>query len=229
MMNMRDAFDEVPFDGFIIPGGGSQKDPRDVKSLPSWTLHRLDVAKRLSEIHSEEQQFLVLSGGTTHKPPVLDEHGYPIYEADSAAAYLMSLGVPSKDIWKETSSYDTIGNAYFCRMMTEHTHLRFLLVITSDFHAERTKEIFDFVFSLPPVNNAPYTLRYLPLSHTTEDMDARVKREQESLASFNELKKQFRTFAEFHKWMLTEHKAYAPRKLGEPRGDALDAAVSGTY
>jgi hypothetical protein len=58
--------------------------------------------------------------------------------------------IPSTLLLIETSSYDTIGNAFWAR--TSHIDVRGwsdLLIITSSFHMDRTKQIFDWVFALP--------------------------------------------------------------------------------
>lgn len=97
------------YDAVIIPGGGlSQNQP-----LP-WVSARLDAALR----HAEETQFfLVLSRGTTHKPPPLDADGFPVDESMASARYLIDRGVAPSRVLIESWSLDTIGNAAFSRLM----------------------------------------------------------------------------------------------------------------
>ncbi len=52
--------------------------------------------------------------------------------------------MPAERIWAETASLDTIGNAYFARVIhTDPAGLRRLLVVNSAFHMPRTRMIFD--------------------------------------------------------------------------------------
>ena len=91
---------------------------------------------------------LCLSAGTAHAPQLLSPSGLPVWEATASAAHCLrgnaSLGLPGvappTDVLVETTSYDTIGNAYFARVgHTDVAGWRRLLVITSDFHMERSK------------------------------------------------------------------------------------------
>lgn len=57
--------------------------------------------------------------------------------------------MPAEWILRETSSYDTLGNAFFS--LTEHAiplRWRRPLVITSSFHMLRSRSAFDGVFAL---------------------------------------------------------------------------------
>ena len=57
---------------------------------------------------------LCSGGGTPHVPAVLGPTGHVIHESTAYAHYLATeQDVPASCILKETSSYDTIGNAYF--------------------------------------------------------------------------------------------------------------------
>ena len=57
---------------------------------------------------------LCSGGGTPHVPAVLGPTGHVIHESTAYAHYLATeRNVPASCILKETSSYDTIGNAYF--------------------------------------------------------------------------------------------------------------------
>ena len=134
----------VRFDAVVIPGGGLN----EVHEPAAWVTARLDAALRHD---SETDAYLVLSRGTTHKPPPLDADGFPVDESAASARYLVRHGVSPRRVLLESWSLDTIGNAAFARLM--HADLRRwkrVLVVTSAFHMARTRAIFDWVFALPP-------------------------------------------------------------------------------
>ena len=187
-----------------------------------------------------------LSGGTPHKPPPLDDAGFPITEAAGSAKRLLEMNVPASDIMEEGYSLDTLGNAYFLR----NTHIdpgRYnkMIVITNDWHMPRTKAYFEAVFSLPsaasPIKNPNSWLH----QHSHPDLQieyeevgpalqgdvlrARMDREQKSLQMFLEqTKREFSNMEELHSFLFTKHKAYQSSRLLEPHAK-LDASVSKTY
>lgn len=100
---------------------------------------------------------IVLSGGgTPHKrPPVDPVTGHPLHESTACARYLMRGGgngagagikgwaVPPGSLLKETSSMDTLGNAYFTMVSQAVPRgWRRLAVVTSSFHLQRAKALF---------------------------------------------------------------------------------------
>lgn len=94
--------------------------------------------------------FITLSGGTPHKPNPRDSRGFQIWESTAAARGLIEMGVPADQIMEESFSLDTVGNAYFLRAVhTDPASIRKLVVITNDWHMDRTRAIFSYVFSLP--------------------------------------------------------------------------------
>lgn len=65
---------------------------------------------------------------------------------DEMVALALELGVPSKDILKETYSRSTYENAvYSKKVMMEHNY-QSAIVVTTDWHSKRSKFIFDKVF-----------------------------------------------------------------------------------
>jgi len=116
------------FHAILVPGGGLLKNGR----LPSWTKRRLDLA---IERHNAKGYIIALSAGTVYKPPPLNGKGFPLFESVAAAEYLAARGINPKRILTEKCSYDTIGNAYFSRVIhTEPRGWSRLLVITSAFN-----------------------------------------------------------------------------------------------
>lgn len=67
-------------------------------------------------------------------------------EAEAMKEYATVLGVSPDVIFKEEESKDTIGNAYFCKIQYLRVHhWNKVIVITSDYHMNRTKLIFEKV------------------------------------------------------------------------------------
>lgn len=204
-----------PVDAIVVPGGGSQRGP-SARSLPVSVRRRLDLAIVRWYEHQEKfpssplPKILVLSAGTVHRPNYVNRGGWPISEASSGAQYILEVTeddlrrpIPRELIFQEGVSLDTIGNAYFLRVIhTDPAEWRSLHVITSGYHLERTQAIFEFVFSALPTGVAPgdearakeraddYRLSFeastdkdVPLA----DLSVRVERETNSLRSFRSL------------------------------------------
>ena len=200
----------MPYDAIIVPGGGLQPDG----TLPPWVVPRFDRALAAA---SAATYIMPLSAGTVHKPPPLDSTGAPVFEAIAGARYLIGRGFPADRIIPEIASWETLGNAYFCRVIhVEPRRFRRLLVITSAFHSARTEAIFRAVFALEPLPVA-YELDFEATPDTgvaPDALAARCERERRSLADLLTKVGQWRSLAEFHQWMYTEHRTYAPRLLG---------------
>lgn len=194
------------YDAIVIPGGGLTAGG----GVPLWVQRRLD---RAIEIRKDEY-IIALSAGTTHKAPPKNKDGFPVFESVAAGEYLVKKGIDAGCILLETCSYDTIGNAYFSRMIhTAPLGLRKLLVITSGFHMPRTRAIFEWVYGLSGgLGDGPYELDFEATPDDGLDaaaLAARKEREQKSLENVTRLRDSMKTFEEFHRWLFTEHDAYA--------------------
>ena len=206
------------YDAVLVPGGGL----RPEGALPPLVLDRLEAARALAG----EAPIIPLSAMTLHRAPPLDAAGFPVLESIAAARALLARGVPAERIWAETASLDTIGNAYFARVI--HTHpagLRRLLVVNSAFHTPRTRMVFDWVFGLPPAE-PPYALDY----HTVPDrglteagLEARRAKEVARMESLRRTIPRIASLAALHRWLFTEHRAYAAG--ADPSSDAPPAAA----
>ncbi len=203
------------YDAIIIPGGGV----RDGGTLPDWVQRRFDLA--LSRWQGD--YLICLSAGTTYKPLPRDTQGYPLFESVAGAHYLLSRGVPATKILTETASYDTIGNAYFARTLhTDPLGLRRLLVVTSAFHMPRTRAIFEWVFGLS-VTNPPYTLEFAAASDEGLDpamLRVRHAKEAEGLQRLLPLTQHIRTLPDLHRFLFTQHDAYAVARFTYTRPTA---------
>ncbi len=191
------------FDAIVVPGGGV----RPGWEIPEWSKRRLD---RAAELYQGEYVIL-LSAGTTHRSPPVDERGFTICESVAGAKYLISKGIPADRILTETHSYDTIGNAFFARVIhTDPRRLRRLLVVTSEFHMPRTRAIFDWLFALTP--SFGYELVYDAVSDAGIDTTAasvRQAKEARSLEGFRRTSSAISTLADAHRWLFTSHNAYS--------------------
>lgn len=196
----------VMYDAVIIPGGGLTRSGE----VPGYVRLRLDRAL------GEEAGYLIpLSFGTTHISPPLDAEGFPIAEFIAAADYLKRNGVGADSILPEAVSLDTIGNAYFCRVIhTEPLGLRKLLVVTNKLHMPRTREIFDWLFGM----QASYDIDYLAVENggIAEDvLRERIAKESNGRDNVLRLKQRIHSLKEFHRWLYSEHAAYASGKKPE--------------
>lgn len=202
-------------DAILIPGGGV----RAGGDLPPWVANRLDRAIE----RRGDGYLIVLSAGTPHRPPPLDDHGYPVVEAMAEARYLLRRGVPQQRILTETASYDTIGNAYFS--LAIHVlprNFRHLLVITSDFHMARTQAIFEWIYGLAGVPGLSFEA--VPdIGMDSAVLHARRAREADALAGLPLLQRRLRTVQELHQWLFTEHAAYSAGAQFRPSEDDVAA------
>jgi hypothetical protein len=216
------------YDCIVIPGGGV-----DSNGSPSaWVSARLDRAIEMASLTS---YFLVLSRGTTHRPPLLDKHSFPIDEASASAAYLIERNIPSHKILIENWSLDTIGNAYFARQcILEPMELYRLAIITNDFHMNRTKLIFDWVFSL--TNSIKdrcekYQIVYFTVNNqdmTDEQLIARIDKERLACEDVKLKIQKITNLSQMGQFMFIEHGAYKAKNLHSRRSQ-LDSLTASTY
>lgn len=211
------SFDHSPsaeactYDAIIVPGGGIQPDsePRP------WVKARLDAAAVLS---SRTRYFIVLSRGTTHKPPPQDRRGFAVDESAASAAYLVKhYHITTDRILLDTWSLDTIGNAFYARqMLAAPLALHKLLVVTSAFHMPRTRAIFDWVFGMA---GDGFEVDYCvseDIGMGEEGREARVEKEKESLVKLIEgTMKRVTDLAQLSAFLHVEHGAYNAERAKE--------------
>ena len=213
------------FDAVVVPGGGLEPDGRPAP----WVQARLDAALAHDK---NTDYFLVLSRGTTHKPPPLDERGFPLDESAASGAYLQERGVDASRILLESWSLDTIGNAAFTRLMhADVRRWRRLLVITNAFHAARTREIFEWVFSLPPHSTRKPALLYEVVSEVGIDeaaLEGRAGKEQRALELLrSETIPAVPDLVALHGFLFQRHGAYrAAARSAPPAAASRDALAT---
>lgn len=184
------------YDAIVVLGGSFIDD----KTLPTWVESRLNTAIQYS---ANTDLFLLLSRGSPHKPPVLNESRHPIDECQIMANYLIKNGVEANRIILDAWSKDTIGNAY--ATLTMHAiprNLRKMLIITSDFHMPRTQAIFEKVFSLFPLKI--FELEFLK---TKSELSISNK-EVHSLMNWMERENTLKTLSDLHEFIFTKHDCY---------------------
>lgn len=200
------------YDAIIVPGGGV----RENGALPVWVQSRFDHAFK----HWQGEFFICLSAGTVFKAPPQDKRGFPLLEAVAGAQYLRKLGVPAEKILTETASYDTIGNAYFARVIhTDPVGWRRLLIVTSAFHMARTRTIFEWVFGFDTTQN-PYQLDFSEATDENISPEVLAKRREKEAAGIERLlhlTTQIRTLPQLHHFLFTRHDAYAIARLAQSR------------
>lgn len=219
---------KMTYDCIVIPGGGVDSDG----SPSAWVRARLD---RAIEMASLTKYFLVLSRGTTHRPPLLNKYSYPIDEASASAAYLISHDIPSNKILIENWSLDTIGNAYFARQcILEPMELYNLVVITNDFHMIRTKLIFNWIFSLTNSSNElceKYHIDYLNVNNqdmTDEQLLARNDKERIACDDVKIKIQNLTNLSQIAQFIFIEHGAYKAKTL-HSQPTQLDSITTSTY
>eukprot|EP00746_Dinoflagellata_sp_MGD_P015239 gnl/MRDRNA2_/MRDRNA2_133771_c0_seq1.p1 gnl/MRDRNA2_/MRDRNA2_133771_c0~~gnl/MRDRNA2_/MRDRNA2_133771_c0_seq1.p1 ORF type:complete len:264 (-),score=36.58 gnl/MRDRNA2_/MRDRNA2_133771_c0_seq1:77-868(-) len=220
-------------DAIVVPGGGLTADG----SVTPWVKERLHKAKEVYESFPEGARpvIITLSGGTPHKPyPVNPANGFQVLEAEAGARYLIKfLGMPPQDILEENLSLDTIGNAFFLRIMhTDVVGLRRLIVITNHFHAPRTKAIFEKVFSLPPLpQHGLYEVSFAEVPDTglsADTLQQRSEREAASKVTFEKNAAKIHDMAALHKFLFQDHNAYASKRCLADR-EPVSEAVRRSY
>ena len=220
-----DAAKAQQFDAILVLGGGVPLAPR--KQLP-FVAARCQAAAAVWRAASTKPKILCLSAGTAHCPQLLDARGSVVFEATASAAELIDAGVEEEDVYVETTSFDTIGNAFFAR--TDHCSLagwKRLLVITSEFHMDRTRAIFDWVFGTTPHEGFELTYLATPDESLTPDaVAARAERETKSAINVREtLAPTYTTLSGVREFLVTKHDLYAARGL-VARGSRRPATAS---
>lgn len=202
----------LKFDAVVIPGGGIDENT----GLPQpWVCARLDAALKLRD---QAKYFIVLSRGTTHKPPPKDRAGFCIDEAAASAKYLLDNGIDSVErILMDRWSLDTIGNAFFARaMICDPMKLKRLCVITSLFHMPRTRTVFDWVFTLDRRESDIEYVVTADSGMSAAQSSARTEKEQQSLRTLvTNTIPSIGSVEQLANFVFTAHRAYSSQPVRE--------------
>ena len=177
---------EQKYDAIIVPGGGCRPD-----GLPH--KHVQERLRKAWERRTTTRYFILLSRGTTHKPPPIhEETGFPIDECKSSANFLYAMGqVEQNQILLECWSFDTIGNAVatlFFHVLP--LRMKNVLVITNKFHLDRTKSVFQHIFSLS--KRQVITAEFISVEDKgigIEALRSRIMKEKQALSRWKMQKK----------------------------------------
>eukprot|EP00554_Chaetoceros_debilis_P012915 CAMPEP_0194114932 /NCGR_PEP_ID=MMETSP0150-20130528/21949_1 /TAXON_ID=122233 /ORGANISM="Chaetoceros debilis, Strain MM31A-1" /LENGTH=189 /DNA_ID=CAMNT_0038805279 /DNA_START=415 /DNA_END=981 /DNA_ORIENTATION=- len=132
--------------------------------------------------------------------------------------------MPADDVYAETTSYDTISNAFFARTsFCDLVGWKKLLIITSEFHMKRTKCIFDWVMNVPSVHgptlpsSQKYELNYLSVpDYGLSEEAVKIRNEKENKSADNVekiLSRKYTTLSEVFEFITGEHAFYSAEKL----------------
>jgi hypothetical protein len=204
----------------VVLGGG----PADQSTgeMPSWSkerCHRTAALHLCLQQHQFELPVLCASGESAHAPHYRDSEGYTVYESSSMADCLIQLGVAARNIFREWQSGDTVGNAVFVRsVLTDPLSISKLIVITSDFHIERSCAIFRWIYQLPSFSSclrgmhAQIACLGVPHVNPPNQADialARREKEKSALQRLEGVMRRIRDFQEVMLWLLREHGMYS--------------------
>lgn len=197
-------------DVVVALAGGLKEDG----TLPMWVQRRMDACNEVAK--EKSCKILCTGGGTPHAPPFLGPGGFVVHEGTACAQYLIEKGVSPSVILKEHASYDTIGNGYY--VMTCHaipSSWTDILVVTSEFHMPRTIAIFEWMFGLL---QREYNLSFLEVSDDGIDqslLDARRRKESESLKQLLGTIQRIQTLPDLHTWLHESHRCYSVSRQHE--------------
>ena len=197
-----------------------------------------NIRKNTTTTNNNELAILCLSAGTAHLSQLLSLDGLPIWESTACASYILSKMKESEEveedndsnwnsnyppeIYVETTSYDTIGNAFYAR--TSHTDImknwNNLLIITNEFHMERTQKIFNWIYSLDNndegSSSSNYELYFLQspnIGLSSEAITARKQREHQSSIHIDQLVKEKTTLQQVYQFLTNDHSLYTAQYL----------------
>jgi len=218
----------------VVPGGGLT-----LEGAPTaWVRRRLQEA---AHIYKETRDggtsavIVCLSGGTPHKPmPIDPKSGFQVYEGEGTAKCLVrEFQIPPEDIFEENWSLDTIGNAYLLRSIhTDVVGWRKLIIVNNEFHMQRTRAIFEKVFTLTPTPSfGKYQLEFVEVPNDGvegEALRARKEREAKSTVGFQKNTAFMTTMRDMHRFLFMDHMAYASKRLLKDR-EPVDPKALQTY
>jgi hypothetical protein len=188
----------------VIIGGGFSVD-----KLSTYSKDRCNLAIEYYNTFKNyyNLKFIVTCFGTCHHPNPIDKNNFTIFESTLQTEYLLEKGINENLIYKESIASDTIGNAFFVKLLLTDVRKWYnLIIITSKFHLDRTKEIFNFLYCKLDNN---YNLEYLSSEDSPNELlNLRIDKEYSSLENFKQNMKNINSLEEFHEWLFQTHECY---------------------
>lgn len=192
---------------FVLAGGlkhnGKVNDFVEIRLKKADSLYKTFISKGL------KCKIIVFGGGTYHKPPFYNKNNYVIHESTSCAYYLNQY-ISKKNIYREWASYDTIANGFFAFLnFVIPLEIKEFTLITSEFHIERSTEIFNY-FNLICCNNN-IKINYISTYNKLDKdiLTIRKEREKKSLEIFKiNIVSKIKSLKDFTIWFYEEHNAY---------------------
>jgi vancomycin permeability regulator SanA len=186
---------------FVLAGGNkNDKEPND------FVKYRLDKA---IDIFNSNSIIVCIGGGTYHKPPNLTNKGFVKHESSICAEYLIKKGIPSDKILREWSSYDTIANGFFAfTNFILPLNIKNFFIISSDFHIERAKLIFNY---FNKIFNKNCSIKYISVESKLDSVILKIRNERElnSRLSFQKnIIEKLNDLESFSMWFYTKHNSY---------------------
>ena len=152
----------------VVLGGGVSRDGK----LPPDCIRRLEKAVELQRLTEDR---IIMSGRWTY----IYDYTPIKTEAQAMKECAVSLGAKPGSIIIEEKSMDTLGNAVFSKKMIEKmAGVRAVTVITSEFHLERSRYIFESVFG----SSFDITLVGAKSTKSEESLAQRQQFEQKTLS-----------------------------------------------
>lgn len=218
-------------DVIIVLGGGVPDDPN---SPPLYVKKRCDYASEVYHRNGESKvnkpNLLALSAGTAHLPQLISSDGLPVWESTATASYLIRENkVDPTHVYVETTSYDTISNAFFTRTnFCDIVGWKNLLIVTNEFHMERTRLIFDWIMKASPSSppSQEYTLHYLSVPDdglSDEALQVRAEKEAKSADTVkNVLSKKYTSLHDIWVFLTHQHSFYNAKQLVDRANMIID-------
>lgn len=209
------------FDAIVIPSGGLEDD-----GTP-----KVFVKARLDAMgpYKNMTKYWISSGAYSPRVAVkTSASGAVLGEGRAGAQYLANkFSVPLEQILVEEGAKDSIGNAYFTRLMAEVLQLRKILVVTNRFQMPRIRLVFDRTYTLAPYR--PYALYYLEVPDVGLDSDVLAGRQEKERQSMVKLWfdtfKVLDTMTDMGKYIHIHHRAYAMDTNAGDYNITVDPAV----
>jgi uncharacterized SAM-binding protein YcdF (DUF218 family) len=221
------------YHALVVPAGGQAS-----SGPPAHVAARLEQAAHLYLESAYPKPYVITTAwGTPHKPCPHDAAGFERHEAADNARFLIDRGVQPAHILEESVSLETVGNAFFARVLhTETRGLRRLAVINNHFHMPRTRAVFEHVFRVPPRAGEPstaYELEFVTVEDrlTADALEVRLQKEAVALPRFapgGPWQQATPTMRHMHDWLYQENTAYATKRLLEER-KPIDPALLKSY